>query len=201
MTRYILVSILTLVLVSCKDNPAVKKAKDVQKVVSSTNNIVKQANDIQEKAEYLKSIRPLTMNELKEWLPEKIGNMSQKSYKTGATSMMGVVSIEAKFTSEDKVQGFYLELMDCAGETGASMMTGMRSIFAMDYEEETEYKTKRTVTKNGQRAIIEYNKKSGDSTVETLYNDRFYLKLTANKMSVDDVWLIIKKLDLESLEQ
>ena len=97
-------------------------------------------------------------------------------------------------------------MIDGAGALGATATAGMRMLFSQDFEEEDEYKTKRTTKRKGIKAIEEYRKsKSEDkelnsrSTIEFMQEERFYIKATGTNMNIDDTWDAIDDLDVDDL--
>ena len=186
-------------LVGCKDNPVTKKIKETKQNVENTNNAVKELNNMQEDIEALKEITPLTNDELKAWLPDEINGMKRTSFKAGQTSFMKVASIEASYTNEDKSKTFKVQVIDGAGEMGSAATAGMRMILSQDFEEETETMVKRTVKKNGDKAIEEYRKDGSNCTIQFLQDNRFFINASGRNMDLDETWKAIDDLDVQDL--
>jgi len=186
-------------LVGCKDNPVTKKIKETKQNVENTNNAVKELNNMQEDIEALKEITPLTNDELKAWLPDEINGMKRTSFKAGQTSFMKVASIEASYTNEDKSKTFKVQVIDGAGEMGSAATAGMRMILSQDFEEETETMVKRTVKKNGEKAIEEYRKDGSNCTIQFLQDNRFFINASGRNMDLDETWKAIDDLDVQDL--
>ncbi|MCW8982335.1 MAG: hypothetical protein OQJ83_13205, partial [Altibacter sp.] len=68
-----------------------------------------------------------------------------------------------------------------------------------DFEEEDEYKTRRTVKKKGVKAIEEYHKNNNRSVIEFFKEDRFYMKATGTNMDIEATWEAIDELDANDL--
>lgn len=199
MKKYILPFIVFLALIGCKDNPVSKKIKETKEAVSNTTNAVKEMNKMQEDIEDLSKMTPLTNDELKSWLPDNIRGMKRISYKAGEVGMLGISSIEATFANEDKSKKFSINIIDGAGEMGASMTASMRMMMTQDFEEEDEYSTRKTVTRNGKKIIEEYQKDSNHSTIQFMENKRFYIEAKGENMSLDETWDAIEELKLKKL--
>lgn len=181
------------------DNPVSKKIKETKEQVSNATEAVKELNNIQDDILKLQEVEPLTNEELKDWLPEDIIGMKRIGYKAGQMGMVQIASIEATYTTQDKSQKFKIEVIDGAGQMGAAATAAMRFMFSQDFEEESEYKTRRTITHNGVKAIEEYRKNSNSSIIEFMKGDRFYLKASGTNMNLDETWGAIEALEPDNL--
>lgn len=183
----------------CKDNPVSKKIKETRENVSNTTNAVKEMNKMGDDIKELQKMEPLTNEELKEWLPDEINGMKRTGYKAGQASYMKIASIEATYTNEDKSKKFKFQVIDGAGQMGAAATAGMRMLFSQDFEEEDEYKTRRTVKKDGNKAIEEYKKNNNNSEIQLMEANRFYIKANGTNMDIDETWDAIDELDIDDL--
>lgn len=199
MKNSILLLTIALLLFACKDNPAVKKVQQARENISNTQKVIKESTNIQESVKELSNAEPLTNDQMRDWLPGEIDGMKRTGFKTGAMGMMNIASVEATYASEDREKSFKIEVLDGAGEMGAVATVGLRMAFTMDFEEETETRTRKTVTKNGVKAIEEYDRNRNQSTIQLMHNDRFYVNATGYRMSVDELWKLIDKMKLNSL--
>lgn len=199
MKKSILLLSIALLLFACKDNPMVKKAKETKDNVVNTQKVIKESTKIQDGIKDLSETTPLTNDEMKAWLPDEVDGMKRTAFKTGAMGMMNIASVEATYASEDKSRSFKLEVIDGAGEMGAVTTAGLRMAFSMDFEEETETKTRKSVTKNGIKAIEEFDKRRNRSVIQLMQENRFYVKATGTNMEIDDLWDLIDQIDLDDL--
>ncbi len=199
MKNSILLLTIALLLFACKDNPAVKKVNKARENVSNTQKIIKESTKMQDDIKDLSETTPLTNDEMRDWLPSEVDGMKRTAFKTGAMGMMNIASVEATYTSEDRSRSFKVEVLDGAGEMGAMATVGLRMAFSMDFEEETETKTRKTVTKNGVKAIEEYDKRRNRSVVQLFHNGRFYVQATGENMEINEVWGLIDKMELDNL--
>jgi len=186
-------------LISCKDNPIVSKVKETKQNVENTTNAYKEVFNAQEDIEKLSKVTPMTNEELKAWLPDEVDGMKRTSFKAGAMAAMNIASIEATYTSEDQSKEFKVEIIDGAGEVGAMAIIGMRMALSQEFEEETEYKIKKTTKKGGVKAIEESYKDGSSSNVEFLQDDRFYIKASGRNMSINELWDLIDEIDSDDL--
>lgn len=199
MKKGLLLFAIIMLLFACKDNPVVKKAKEAKENVSNTQKVIKESTKLQEGIKELSETTPLTNEEMKAWLPDDVDGLKRTAFKTGAMGMMNIASIEATYTAEDKSKSFKLEIIDGAGEMGAMSTAGLKMAFSMDFEEEDEFKSRKSVTKNGVKAIEEYDKRRNKSTIQLFHDNRFYLKATGEKMEIDELWDFINEINLEDL--
>lgn len=199
MKKFILPFIILSALIACKDNPVSKKIKETKETVSNTTNAVKEISRMQDDIKDLSGVEPLTNEELKAWLPDDIQGMKRISYKAGQVGMMGISSIEATYANEDKSKKFSINLIDGAGEMGASVTAGMRMMMTQDFEEEDEYSIRRTQTRNGKKVIEEFEKDNSQSKIQFMENNRFYIEAEGKNMSLDETWDAIAKLKLNKL--
>ena len=194
-----LIAILAISVLTACENPVSKKIKETKKAVSNTQEAVKEMNNMQDDIKELQKETPLTNDELKEWLPDEVNGMKRIAYKAGQGSFMQIAMIEATYANEDKSKKFKIEVMDGAGEIGATATAGMRILFSQDFEEEDEYKTRRTVNKDGMKAIEEYRKNNNRSSIQFFKDNRFYMNATGTNMDIDETWDAIDELDMEDL--
>lgn len=188
-----------LLFVSCKDNPVSKKIKETKQSVSNTNNAYKELNNMGDDIKELQEVEPLSNEEMKSWLPDEVNGMKRTGYKAGQAAYVQIASIEATYKNDDKSKTFTINVMDGAGQMGASATAGARMMLSMDMEEENENMVKRTVKKGGMKAMEEYRKNSNKSTIQAMHGKRFYLQATGTNMDLDETWDAIEALDLEDL--
>lgn len=199
MKKYVLALFVFSVLISCKDNPVSKKIKETKDAVSNSTNAVQEMTNMQEDIKDLQETTPLTNEELKSWLPEKVEGMNRISYKAGQAGMMNISSIEATYANEDKSKKFSISIIDGAGQVGAAATMGIRMVMSQDFEEEDENGSRRTVTKNGKKAIEEYRTGNNKSKIQLMEGNRFYLEANGTNMDLDETWDAIEDLEIEKL--
>ncbi len=197
--KKLLFSIAILASFTACENPVSKKIKETKETVSNTRKAVKEMEKVQEDMEDLKNEEPLTNEELKAWLPDEINGMKRTGYKAGQTAFMQIAQIEATYQNEDKSKKLHIQIMDGAGEMGAAATAGIRILFSQDFEEEDEYKVRRTLVKNGSKAVEEYRKDGSRSEVQFMQDNRFYIMVRGTNMDLDETWDAIDELDTDDL--
>lgn len=199
MKKYVLAIFVFGALVSCKDNPVSKKIKETKDAVSNSTNAVQEMTKMQDDIQELQKITPLTNEELKSWLPEEVEGMKRISYKAGQAGMMNISSIEAAYANEDKSKKFSISIIDGAGQVGAAATAGIRMVMSQDFEEVDENGSRKTVTKNGKKAIEEYRTSNNKSKIQLMEGNRFYLEANGTNMDLEETWDAIEELDMENL--
>lgn len=199
MKKYVLVSFVFMAFISCKDNPVSKKINEVTESVSNATNAVQEMTTMQDDIKQLQETTPLTNEEFKTWLPEEINGMKRISYRAGQAGIINVASIQAEYANEDKSKKFSINVIDGAGQMGAAATMGARMLLSQDFEEVDENGSRKTITKNGKKAIEEYRTDNNRSKIQLLENNRFYLDVTGTNMDIEETWNAIDELDLENL--
>ena len=187
-----------MIFASC-NNPVSEKIKETKEQVSNTKNAVKEANKMQKDIEKLQSETPLTNDEMKEWLPDEIMGMKRTGYKAGQTAFVQIAQVEATYQNEDKSKKLVVQVIDGAGEMGAAATAGFRIVFSQDFEEEDEYKMRRTAKRDGIKVIEEHRKNNNTSEIQFMQDERFYFKAKGTNMDLDDVWDAVQEMDPEAL--
>ncbi len=211
--------ILGLVLLSCKKETR-EKLKAAKESVSNASTIVSNADELKENIEKLQKATPLTNAQLKEWLPEALMEMQRKSFKVGAGMYANISSIEGKFDTPDEPthitdeeghrkanpnkKSFSVILYDGAGPTGGMMISGLGMAAKMDFEEESEYEHKKTMSYKGIKAVQILKKPRTPSSapkvqLQFVYEGRFGIMANSTNMTPEETWEIIEKLDLQEL--
>ncbi len=199
MKKYVLILFIFTAFASCKDNPVSKKIRETKEGVSNTTNAVREMTKMQDDIKDLSETEPLTNDELKAWLPDNIRGMKRISYKAGQAGMMGISSIEATYANEDKSKKFSINIIDGAGQVGAAATAGMRLAMSQDYEEEDENGMRRTVKRNGKKAMEEHRTNTNHSKIQLMENNRFYLEAEGTNMDLDETWDAVEDLKLNKL--
>ncbi|QCK16641.1 hypothetical protein [Mangrovivirga cuniculi] len=197
-TKMFTVVLLTSIFISCSEESR-EKVSEASETISNVTKMASKAEEAKEKSDELKTLTPLTNDQLKQWLPESLSGMDRTGFKVGKAGYMNISSIEGTFKSEADDRELKVEVMDGAGEVGSSLLMGMNMVANMDREEEDERKHLKTVTVDGQKALQTYYKKRDVTHLQFVYNDRFSVMVKASKTKPDQAWDLVDKLDFESL--
>lgn len=199
MKNYAIALAVFLILAGCKDNPVSKKIQETRDAVTNTTSAVEEINKMQDDIQKLQDKEPLSNEELKAWLPDEVNGMKRISFKAGQAGMVNISSIEATYANDDKSKKFSINIVDGAGQMGAAATAGIRLVLSQEFEEEDENGSRKTVNKNGSKAIEEYRSDNNDSKIQLLESNRFYLEATGKNMDLDETWDAIDAIDLDQL--
>lgn len=191
--------VMSLVVLSCK-NVEKPETKNSINPVSNAIKASSKMDEMKEEVDDLTKLTPLTIEDFKAWLPDEIIGMKRTGYKSGQTAMMNIASIEGTYKTEDKSKELKIYVIDRAGETAASATMGITMAFEMEFNQESDGHSKKTVTKNGNKAIEEYYSNSNRSEIQLLHNTRFYIKAEGKNMNIDETWKAIKGANLDQLD-
>ena len=196
---------LSLIVIACKkeNNPlnkikeATGKVKEAKQGFDNVNEILKGAEDLEKNIEKLSELTPITKEQIKTWMPEEINDLKRTEYNIGG--VMGISTFKLTFKGDaDKM--IKITISDGAGK--GSAMIGMFSMMQnMEIDKENESGYERTQTFDGQPTLIKYQSSENyeKSTLQCLFNERFGIEATAWKMTPDELWSYIKKLEINKL--
>ena len=176
-----------------------EKLKTAKNGVTNATTFVKEAQKVEGRIENLKNAIPLTNDQLKSWLPERLGTMERTGFKVGQAGIYQVNSVEGTYKVTDGKQKFNVMVIDGAGPTGSVMAAGYGMFGTMEMEVEDEYKHQQTVAVNGITAQQTYKKKTNDTQLMFAFEERFLVTINATDMMVEEAWEMTKKLELEEL--
>ena len=200
--KYISYPLLTLILLgmfsSCLGEVK-KKVKQAKQGLSTSKGVIEKAQHVQNDLERLKILTPLTNEQLKAWLPQKVRDLTRTGFTVGKTGYANVASVTGNFKAEDKRKKFYVQIMDGAGTMGSLMVSGMGFVNNIDMEEENENKHLQPVTKEGIRAQQTYYKKDNKTSLQFIYGDRFVIFATGTNMNPKETWEHVSALRLDGL--
>jgi len=186
-------------LFSCgKAKEAKQNFDEAKKGIGAYSKIAKEAKKMSEDLQDLSELEPLTSEQFKEWMPDKIGDMKRTGFKNNALGMMNVSSSEATYKDEAGDQEIKVTIIDGAG-TGSFAIAGVRMAVAADMEEENEYGYKKTVKHDGTKALEEYKNSGERTTLMFLQDERFGVTVNGDGMQPDDVWNKVDDLNLDKL--
>ncbi|MFC4095972.1 hypothetical protein [Euzebyella saccharophila] len=190
--------ILAVISISCVGEVK-EKLKQAKSTVANTSSIVKEAKKVEGRIEKLKEAVPLTNEQLKSWLPTKLGNMHRTGFKIGQAGMYQVNSVEGTFKEENGDTFVKIQVIDGAGPTGSMMAAGYGMLGNLEMEEENEEKHKKTVEVEGTKAQQTYYKKTNRTHLMFAHSERFLVTFTGNEMNPAEAWEAVEDLELNDL--
>lgn len=207
MKKFIVIACGLLIVASCNKVKSVKEkisevktqTDDLKTTVNYAKTLTEQMDTIEDEITRLSELEPISNESLKAWMPVELGGFNRTSYKIGELKMGGISSIEAKFSHEKADQSFSIQLIDGAGG-GTLYLAGLRMGLQMEMEEETEQDFRRTVERNGIKAIEEGDKEGGFSKIQFIESQRFYVELTGENMTLEELWGMVQRFKFEQLQ-
>jgi hypothetical protein len=178
------------------------KKTDEQKEVVIQEEGMKDVKDTFEEAgktsEDLKKATPVSNEQLKTLLPEKIDGLQRKRFSIG---QLGMHVAEAEYGEEDKK--ISLSILDGAGEVGSGMIAMMQIGINTRGESEDENGYLRPITMDGNKGVEEQERSDNAVTnkITLIIKDRFMLTLEGKNIEVDKLKSIIDSEDfIDKLE-
>ena len=176
-----------------------EKTKQATDLVKSISNLEKDAADATDTMDKLKTLEPFDNDRFQSWMPERLGEMKRESYQF--SSNMGNTGT-LLFVNEDYSKTVELNIIDGAGEAGSlvyasqTFMTGMVTNHFLESDEKLE----KLVTRKGNKAIETYYKKTNDSEIQGIIDNRFIVFAKAKDTDINELWGYIDKLNISKLK-
>ncbi|TQV61992.1 MAG: hypothetical protein FNT15_08200 [Sulfurovum sp.] len=205
--KYALLFAMMLILSACgnKEDNSTQGSSNVEKSAEDMNkDEVKNLQEAGEKmasevgkltSDELKSATPLTNEQLKELLPDKINGMERKKFSVG---QLGMHIVDASYEDGDKT--ISLSILDGAGEAGSAMIGMMQMGISAGAETEDENGYMKPIEIDGEKGVEKQEKFNGGEKVENsitlIVSERFMLTVTGNGKDVDELRKVINKHNL-----
>ena len=167
--------------------------------VSNATTFVKEARKVEGKIEQLKNATPIPNEQLKKWLPKRLGNLDRTGFKVGQGGLYQVNSIEGDYKNTGEKQKFNVLVIDGAGPTASMMTAGYGMIGNIEMETEDENKHQKTVTVDGIKAKQTYKKKTNNTQLMFAYKERFLVTINTTDMNVEQTWELTQALNFDAL--
>ena len=200
MRTTLFLSLLFVLLWSCKSDKK-DHPRNTTNVISNSGKALSSMDEMEEKVKELKDLTPMSNEDFMAWLPKEIDGMPRTNLSMGYPMMAEVSAIEAVYSNQDKSKEIKLNVIDRAGEMGAGATIGLTQMFAMNFDKTTNNGYKKTVTKNGIKAVEQFFIKQNRTELQMLVNnDRFYVHLEAKGCNPEQSWDIIDQFSFKNLE-
>ena len=204
MKKLIAITMLLLMIVACKkeNNPinkfkqATEKVKEAKQGLENVNKIVKGAEDAQKNIKKLSELTPISKEQIKAWMPENVGDLKRSSFQI--SKEMGM-KFKLVFKG-DEGKKINLNIIDGAGN-GAPMMSMFSMMQHIDIDKENDTGYERTQKMGNQKVYVKHEKSANyeKSKLQCILNGRFGIEANAWKMTPEELWQYIQKLEIEKL--
>ena len=161
--------------------------------VASINEAAKKMEENADKAEELKKLAPLSIDQVKALIPNELLGMQRSNFS--ANSAMGVSVGKGTYKGDDDKE-LNIEIIDCAGEMGASWYT-MRYFSLWNFQQEDDNGYQKTIDFNGGKAIEKYTKANDRYELTYFGNDRFIVNVDGEKVGLDAIKQVANNLTLK----
>jgi hypothetical protein len=185
-----------IVIASCNSNPGkitVKSDGGKSTATVDLNSAEKNTQQMQNKAEELKKLAPLSVDQLKGLLPEELAGIKRSTYN--ASTSMGFAVGEAEYRKDDNTS-IKLVVYDCAGEAGSAFYS-MSYWMKMNMQSESDNGYTKTVDLSNGKAVETYDKSSNRYTLVYLGNDRILVSLEGDNVPLETIRDAVKSLNMK----
>lgn len=173
------------------------KVKEAKQGIDNLDNIIDGAEDMQKNIKKLSELTPVSKEQIKAWMPEKVDDLKRTEYNI--SSQMGISVFKLSFNG-DHEKKINITISDGAGN--GSALVAMYSMFQnMEIDTDSESSYERTQTFDGQPALVKYqsSKNYEKATLQCLIDQRFGIEANAWNMTPEELWQYIKQLKIEKL--
>lgn len=159
----------------------------------NVDNIEDQADEMSSRMEKLKTLTPLTLDELKALLPGELSGVPRSNFN--ANSTMGFAMAESEYQKDDTTE-YKISIYDCAGEAGSGIY-GLSYWAKMNMQQESSDGYTKTIDFQGDKAVESYKKDDNESSLTYVVGERLLVVLTGRNIGMDQLKGIAKDLKLK----
>jgi len=196
MKRVFICLIGVFLITSCKgpkDKLTIKDENGNKVASVSVNEATKKMEETANKAEELKKLPPLSIDQVKALIPNELLGMPRTSFD--ANSAAGYATAKGTYKGDGDKE-LDIEIIDCAGEMG-SLIYNTRFFAFWNYQHEDDNGYEKTTDFNGGKAVEKYTKSSERYELTSFSNDRFIVHVEGEKVPLDDIKKVAKDLNLK----
>lgn len=197
--------ILILFFISCgksgNDQPANNDEGENKTGIKSVDKFVENMKEVQKSMEEGQKYEVVDFRELKELLPESIGNLNRTNAEGEKSGAMGftVSRAQGNYNNEDYSESIDIEIVDLAGASGFAGLAAWGWAMA-DIDKETETGYEKTTTYKGHKAYEKYNTQDMYGSFEVLVSGRYMVSVNGSSMQMDDIKAALDEMDISKLE-
>lgn len=174
---------------------------DAVKSIDNLKDMGDAAKDFEKRTEELKKMKPVSNEILKSVLKEEIGGLKRYDFNAGNASMMNLSTAEANY-GDNNAKNVKVSIVDGAGETGSAMLALIHMSLSTSSESIQNTKTEKTEEFEGYKCMTtnDTDPNNPNASILFIYEDRFQVSISGNKMNLDEVKEFMKSLDLSELK-
>lgn len=169
--------------------------------IKSMDDFVDNMKEVQKSMEEGKKYEVVDFRELKELLPESIGDLKRTNAQGEKSGAMGftISKAEADYNNEDYSQSINIEITDLTGASGFAGLAAWGWAMA-DIDKETETGYEKTTKYKGHKAYEKYDNQDQYGSIEVLVAGRFMLSVNGNNVPMAVLKSTIDEIDISKLE-
>jgi hypothetical protein len=166
-----------------KKNSAITVTSDdgKEKVTVDANQMQNAAEAMQKQAEELQKLQPLSLDQLKAFLPEELMGAKRSNYQV--TSATGAGLAHAKYNINNSTE-IKVSIWDCGGPAGAGIYN-LQYMGMLNYQSETEDEYTKTIDFMGQKAFEHCDKTDNNCAFTYFTGGRFLVSLEGDNVGAD----------------
>lgn len=145
-------------------------------------------------SEHLELQIPMSNEQLKNWIPEKVGKMEQRKLIVGhkqGMEMSGAIATYKKDGHEE--MQISMEVLDGAGATGSVMLKSIKQKLIIDYNEEMDSGFSRIYEREGTRVWEKVDTENHHSEIEFVLKERYHFIFKANQVGMEELWVFVNE--------
>ena len=164
-----------------KDTTTFASENGKEKVTVDMKQLQNAAGEMEKQKAELEKLTPLTIDQLKALIPEKLMGATRTNYE--ATSAMGASLAKGDYKINDSTE-VRLNIYDCAGPGGAGIYS-LQYLGMMNMEQDSDEEYTKTIDFNGGKAFEHCEKVSNDCTITWFTGGRFLVSLEGDHIGAD----------------
>ncbi len=179
-----------------------EKKASINQVTNNTNWHMKYwANDEYLEIEHqLPKQTPITKEQYKNWMPEKLGNSKRTVYEIGKKMERISSTDNINLVFEKGAKKIDITVLDCAGsKESAQAYTMILGMGSQEWKDDTDTGYQSVTKMDSVPVILEYNEKEKATTLSFNSNGRFSIHAQGSEMNPDELWDYLKLLNLDKL--
>jgi hypothetical protein len=144
---------------------------------------------------------PITREELKDWIPIRIGDFKIIKTVIGYKESVDMSAVKAIYGHQtDTTKQIVVEVLDGAGPVASVLLSGSIQKLNLDFEELKADGFSRIHERKGQRVWESEYTSQGVAELEFIHAGRFLVSIKGNHLRNGDLWIFTDKLDFEGLK-
>jgi len=137
---------------------------------------------------------PMSNEQLKKWIPEKVGEMEQRTLIVGhkqGIEMSGAIATYQENGQEGKQ--ISMEVLDGAGPTGSVMLKSIKQKLIIDYDEEMNSGFSRIYEREGTRVWEKLNSEEHLAEIEFVLEGRYHFIFKGHGVEIYELWDFVRQ--------